>query len=937
MRGLLFLFLLLSLVSRAQNAGVSPVRNTPSSEVYDLLQDRNGHIWVAHNAGLSRYDGRNFVNYGTPLQNGRAVTDLCEDRHGRIWCHNFEGQIFYVEGQRQQLLRGYDFRQERFFPRIAIYGDELVATSVRGFFTCNTSSLESRLYPITETTSLTVLPQGVLLLSPGYGFFLYEKGKTIRKLKTKVSIKRAQNHALQPEAMGDTAHMLVNPEGAVYRLLVRGDSLVVTDRIEMRSYVNSVTVDGNDWWIHTNALSVSGRGRRIENQFLSNVLSDVQGHSYWSSVKFGLLAGFRTRAVPVQVPFLESGDYVRTLQRIRPGSYLVGTHLGRLYWTRGGRVHSETRLTSGSGAIEHVWPMGDSLYLVAGSLGLYTYDLRWPRLDVVDTNLVAKDCTTGGGRVVLATTYGVISTTVPYLRGADSLRDIVPTGSNLRRCRSVCLDPKGLLYVAVNKGFFSWSPTDSSALTYESAPLFATRIRNFAGAVLVTTFNRGLFVKKPASKLESLSLLLAQQPNAAPDLKVDGNTAWVLYDDVIQQLDTGFRAQELSDLPFRGADVSDLIEEDSSLLAATSNGLFRLPKMGAGTVPTRSIFDFVRVNESINALGVHTFNHNQNSVTIGLSTPWFTSTDHLRYRYRLCSNDRCNWMLSEQGQSSFSFIDLPPGDYRFSAIAVNANGNSLAPEVSYAFTIRPPWWQTWWAQLLCLVAVTALFFLLGLYLQKQRSRRERTRYEKMLAVEHERQRISAEIHDDLGATLSGVRLLTELAREKMPPGPLRADIEKIHESITSLTEKTREVIWTLNTDQDTLESLLLYLQKQAQHLFEGSTIQLQVQLPVEIPVIRISGDIRRNVYLAVKEALHNCLKHSGASWCRLLMECREHLVEISVQDDGNGMASTSAGKSFSNGMRSMQQRMDHSGGTLRIGSGASGTCLTFLIPLNNSQ
>ncbi|RYY87106.1 MAG: hypothetical protein EOO15_12780, partial [Chitinophagaceae bacterium] len=437
-------------------------------------------------------------------------------------------------------------------------------------------------------------------------------------------------------------------------------------------------------------------------------------------------------------------------------------------------------------------------------------------------------------------------------------------------------------------------------------------------------------------KLEALSLMLAQQPNAAPDLKVAGNTAWILYDDVIQQLGPDLKASELADLPFRGAEVSDLVEDDGELVAVTTKGIFRLP-LGRTMLPrTRSTIDFVRINDSLEALGRKQLEHWQNRLAIGLSTPWFTSSDHLRYRYRLCSGNTCNWLLSAEGQNVFTFINLPPGSYTFSAIAVNANGTALAPEVSYSFTITPPWWGTWWAQLLFMACLTALFFALGLYLQKQRSRVQRQRYEKMLAVEHERQRISAEIHDDLGATLSGVRLLTELAREKTQQGPLRVDLEKIHQSITLLTLKTREVIWTLNTEQDTLESLLLYLQKQAQQLFEASPIQLQVRLPVDVPPVSISGDIRRNIYLAVKEALHNSLKHSSASWCRLLMECDAHSLHITVADDGTGIADIGSDPRFSNGMRIMQQRMDYAGGELRVASAEDGTRIDFLIPLNNN-
>ncbi|RYY93349.1 MAG: hypothetical protein EOO11_19875, partial [Chitinophagaceae bacterium] len=496
--------------------------------------------------------------------------------------------------------------------------------------------------------------------------------------------------------------------------------------------------------------------------------------------------------------------------------------------------------------------------------------------------------------------------------------------------------PDGFLYVSLNKGFFAWSDKDSSALSYGGTPVYATRIMNFNGQVLVATFNRGIFLANKGV-LRPVTLPQTGQPNAAPDLRAVGDRVWVLYDKTVLELSPDFRVREISDLPFLGSEVTDISDEGDSVLVASARGLFRVPKNQNGTTRTRTLIDFVRINDSLDGGPErHLFSHRENTLAINLSTPWFSSSDHLRYRYRLCGGDTgCNWLLAEEDQTSFSFINLPPGTYTFSAVAVTAIGTPLAPEVTYTFRIAPPWYQTWWARLLGLLALTGLFFSLGLYLQRRRSRRQRARYEKMLAVEHERQRISAEIHDDLGATLSGVRLLTELAREKIAPGPLRHDLEKIHQSITSLTEKTREVIWTLNTEQDSVESLLLYVQKSAQHLFEAAPIRLQVQLPVEVPPLRIPGDVRRHVYLAVKEALHNCLKHSGATWCRLEMTCARHLLHIAVHDNGTGIERTpaTAPRPFSSGMRTMQQRMVQAGGSLRLHSNESGTRVLFIIPL----
>src|SRR4051812_44119984 len=125
----------------AQAPTVNEVITTPSKEIYDLLQDKRGFIWIADELGVRRYDGATFTSYSHPQQSSLSMTDLAEDKQGRIWCHNFNGQIFYIENEQIHLLSGYDIALEKYYPRIAICGDELLATSSRGLFICNTKNL----------------------------------------------------------------------------------------------------------------------------------------------------------------------------------------------------------------------------------------------------------------------------------------------------------------------------------------------------------------------------------------------------------------------------------------------------------------------------------------------------------------------------------------------------------------------------------------------------------------------------------------------------------------------------------------------------------------------------------------------------------------------------------------------------------------------------
>jgi signal transduction histidine kinase len=209
-------------------------------------------------------------------------------------------------------------------------------------------------------------------------------------------------------------------------------------------------------------------------------------------------------------------------------------------------------------------------------------------------------------------------------------------------------------------------------------------------------------------------------------------------------------------------------------------------------------------------------------------------------------------------------------------------------------------------------------------------RKERTALEKKLAVQYERQRISAEMHDDIGAGLSGIRLLTEMTKNKVKDGQAAEEVEKIYQSVGDISSKMKEVIWSLNTENDNLPNLIFYLQKQARLMMENYPCKFSMTVPDHIPDAKISGEARRHIYLAVKESLHNIIKHSGADNVELNITCEDKL-RIVVSDNGKGM-NAEQNSSAGNGLKNMRRRMQQTGGDLSI-ENKDGLILIFEIPL----
>ncbi len=216
------------------------------------------------------------------------------------------------------------------------------------------------------------------------------------------------------------------------------------------------------------------------------------------------------------------------------------------------------------------------------------------------------------------------------------------------------------------------------------------------------------------------------------------------------------------------------------------------------------------------------------------------------------------------------------------------------------------------------------FFLLGLTYKNRRElitgikeqealkmEAEKQQYEKEIAVikaqQEERNRISADMHDDLGAGMTTIRLYSELAKTKLGDNPI-PEIEKISSSANELLSKMNAIIWSMSSSNDTLGNMIAYVRSYALEYFEDTGITCKINIPDQLPNIEVIGEIRRNVFLVVKEALNNILKHSQATEVTITLTRVEDGLTLYIHDNGIGI-NLDAIRQFGNGLKNMKKRM----------------------------
>ncbi len=180
---------------------------------------------------------------------------------------------------------------------------------------------------------------------------------------------------------------------------------------------------------------------------------------------------------------------------------------------------------------------------------------------------------------------------------------------------------------------------------------------------------------------------------------------------------------------------------------------------------------------------------------------------------------------------------------------------------------------------------------------------------------NERVRISKEIHDDLGSSLTSISLLTEVLKTKID-GAVVPEVAKISATSARMVDAMNEIVWALNVQNDTLSSLVAFIRKYARDFLQNTPITLVFEENVNQD-FTLQGNVRRSIYLVVKEAINNVVKHADAQKVILYIQVENNKLIIMIEDDGKGINEEEESV-LGNGLRNMKQRMEDIGGTFSM-------------------
>lgn len=321
-----------------------------------------------------------------------------------------------------------------------------------------------------------------------------------------------------------------------------------------------------------------------------------------------------------------------------------------------------------------------------------------------------------------------------------------------------------------------------------------------------------------------------------------------------------------------------------------------------------------------------------NTVAFSLRALEYTNPEQNNFAYKLEGLDK-EWVYT--ANDKVRYADLSPGSYRFLLRVSNNEGIWNEQPLAIDLVILPPFWQTWWFRVLVILSFAAIGYLLVKYYIRQKVKEKTMELEKQQALYVERMRISKDVHDDLGSGLSKITLMAELAgKQKNGNTRLNDTIEHISQVSRDLVGNMRDLIWVLNPDNTTLDSLVARMREYCSDYFENLPIKLELDFPLTVASMHIMREAQRNIFLTVKEAVNNAVKHANASIITIRLSLDNDALSIVVSDNGKGFDAAYI-KNGGNGLKNMKQRIEAIRGVFHVLPSGSGTTVTVVVSLEH--
>jgi len=934
----------------------------PSNTVYRCMEDREGFLWISSDAGVVRFDGTHLDVFG--LEQGLSDEDVFNtscDPKGRIWFYTANGRPSYIE-------KGvvHSWRTDPLLAKVQLRsGISALREDANGALWFGGLRGElAVIHPDGRVTDHDIRDPHDGKNRSQINLYPREDG-SVQVFSDRWPVD-LDGRAMAMDPLGPSPASTMAPPGKEPFLIVGFDSviawhsdhwavLITREELPGAPSMSTVTPVGDDelwislrnggvlWMRRIAGKWVPVRDIMFQDDLVTHIMRDKIGN-LWMCTSYGGLIAISPRGIGTTFHAGSRGGHEEFLRlHASDGAGVwAGTNQGDVY-----RLDHRLELVDLPpygpvfSRVNSIRSQGDMVW-VATDRKIFRLDVSREPVDVkhipayttppereaVDLGIKAL-AMANNGRVV-GSTYGLLE----YDPSRQAFRSIVDTIIPTVRIYAPHFDASGTLWFEENGSLNSIS--GSGGRSHPQVDLEQgfriTDIVSIADTLILATNGKGLLVVVDGHLIRRITRADGLSSDRVNHVFVHNGVVFVASDrgadqvcgpwakPVVYRYMTGLFGAYLH--------VRDVVADTNWVYVLHADGSVRLPR-SAGPITLAQAKPYirsVRVNDSLltdhSVVGIRGA---RDRLVVELGAIQFAGQERVHLQFRLLPDG--TWQQAFGGLVDLS--STPPGNHVLQVRAGIAQDAWSAPIELPVFVV-PPILDRWWAKALLVLFAAVLVFVVLRSLAYRRYRHRVAQLREREALAAARQRMAMDLHDDLGAEISSILLLTRMEREQPAP----TSLDRVEQLIGTLAEKVKEVIWSTDPGSDTLEATLAFIQRHTIKIGERHGLRVRTTIPTLLPHVELDAGRRQELYLIAKEAVNNTVKHAGATALTLIVTVDQGTLELDLADDGSGGAASQQ-DNVGSGLRNMRKRAGVIGASLAISDvEPHGTRITLRLPMD---
>ncbi|MFN8280459.1 MAG: two-component regulator propeller domain-containing protein [Saprospiraceae bacterium] len=936
----------------------------PSQVVYNILEDQDGFLWICTDAGISRFDGNNFRNFTTFDSLGEnEILEMYRDSKNRIWFSPFYGNLSYYQNGRfnspynnsfvKNIKAGSSIRhfiednhRNIFLNTDSEQGNVFIIDSNDQFRKLDSPNTFNNKSPIVKISLLSDL--SALFTTADNHLFQYKDNNFVpyrtpfqKEFSVITSSDARQTYFLTADGIYDNKNFKL---------------LLPIQKVPEPKFITSINRDQhqNIWMSHSKLNTLvyvhqNGQWRDyipILKDIQANICFDQSSNCWLCSSTSGLfripLDAINEEEIYLNEHLIQQNVISSCLQS--DGSIWLGYTNGFTTRIQQNKIQ-HISLGRGTRQYNRLLDIQESankmMYFILDEGGCRIA----PNQVKPEFQMYSKQNGTSGKGLVRTPDGQILYGYARTLSSHDTMDRRFPVFHNasLRRF-SHFINKSNNLYISSSEGIFLVKDTITINLSL-SDPRLNCRVNKFIelanGDIVCATHGDGVIILRDNQIFQQITKSDGLSGFICRNITQYNDTLYVATNEgisVITQYAEKYQViQKINvSVGLAADDVNSVFIKDNKLYATTSRGISILSLRVLGNTKLQQ-HPVILLSSTLNGQQVdfkhfHEIAYSQNHIQITYISPNLSQDKSLSYRYRILPLDK-TW--TETHSNSIDFVNLLPNHYKIE-IQSRFSISDWSPSTVIIFSILPPFYQTRMFYLISALVLAGLIYFIARQQIRQKYARELQDARLHHMIHQERDRIASDIHDDIGAELTHLVLLTKIIKDTDQPerNTLLAKLEKV---ANELLNKMNEVIWALNPSNDNMANFYAYLKYYVSTFLENHMLQGDLNFEGEsLENIAISAEIRRNTFLVIKEFLNNTLKHASATHIHLQLQYVDQCIQVNISDNGIGLPDEKD-LHLRNGILNMKKRILQCKGTFEFTKNdPNGLSLSFTIPLTQS-